>query len=787
MRSIIYFLYAVMVLAFFVTTAVVVCAAPSMAGEIRGSVKDVLENPLSGATLILKTSDNTTVINTQSDSDGNFTFVNIAPGSYAVWAGKSGFQKSSVVVTVVSGTNAAVMLTLASENALETSIIAERLIRARNSLSPTTGGSVFHFDQEDIKTLPEGANTTFNQVLLQAPGVVNDSFKQFHVRGDEGNVQYRLNGIMMPEGITTGFGPIFDTRFFNRLDLLTGALPAQFGFHTAAVVDIETKTYKQPEGLVEVYGGSHDTLKPSFELGGSKGNLTYYLNGSFLTDDLGIENPTANHSAIHDHTDQETGFGYFSYLLNSTTKLSLLLGTYDGSFQIPNQPGQIPIANYLSQLNITGFDSASVNNRQTEANRFEMVALQSSLGPNFDYQVAFVSRQNSAHFEPDTIGDMAFYGVASDIYRSSLTNALQGDGSYRMNDAHTARIGVYISDENIISNNTSLVFPVDANGNVTGTPYTIVDNNPKNGNILWGAYLQDEWRLTDSLTVNYGARYDRMQAFVTADQVSPRLAVVYKATPDTILHVAYARYFTPPQTELVSPSTIAVFANTPNEPEVTLNSPVLPERSHYFDIGAVQKVTPELNIGLDGFYKIVKDMLDEAQFGPALLFSDLNYAKGYIYGIELTGNYKSGNFGSYANFAYNICKAADLVSGQWSWSQAEVDYISNHWVYLDHDQIYTASIGISYDLSGTTCSVDATYGSGLRRGFAGTDKMPDNKQVNVGARRKFQAGIVGPMEMRLAVINVFDTVNAIRDEGGGVFAPQYGPRLATYAGISKIF
>ena len=39
---------------------------------------------------------------------------------------------------------------------------------------------------------------------------------------------------------------------------------------------------------------------------------------------------------------------------------------------------------------------------------------------------------------------------------------------------------------------------------------------------------------------------------MTADQLSPRLGLVYKATPDTTLHAAYARYFTPPPTELVS-------------------------------------------------------------------------------------------------------------------------------------------------------------------------------------------------------------------------------------------
>ena len=765
-------------------------AATGATDQIRGAIKDGLGRPLSDARLVLKSLDGTIIAGTKSAADGHFVFSRVAPpGTYAVLAEKPGFKESASIVMVEAGTIADTTLTMAAQEALETSVIADRLVRARNSLSPTTGGSVFHFDQDDIQNLPEGANTTFNQLLLQAPGVVNDSYKAFHIRGDEGNVQYRINGIMIPEGITTGFGPIFDTRFFNRVDLLTGGLPAQFGFHTAGVVDIETKSGEQG-GRVEVYGGSHNTVKPSFELGGSKGNMTYYLNGSFLSDNLGIENPTSKPNAIHDHTNQETGFGYVSWLLNSTTKLSLIFGSYDGFFQIPNVSGQTPDPfgqGFLSALGIKGYDSASVNNRQYETNRFGIAAMQSSIGPDFDYQVAFVSRLNTAHFAPDTIGDLAFYGVASDIYRSAISNALQADGSYRLNDTHTVRLGFFGQDENISSDNTSTVFPLDSSGNVNGPSYQIVDNNPKNGNILWGAYLQDEWKPIDKLTVNFGLRYDELHSFTKADQLSPRIGLVYKATPETTLHAAYARYFTPPQTESVSTKTIALFANTPNEPQVTQSSPVTPERSHYFDLGVMQKVTPEMNIGLDSYYKIVRNMTDEAQFGPALIFSDLSFDKAYIYGVELTGNYKSGNFGTYANFAYNICRATNIVAGQWSWPQDELTYMSNHWVYLDHDQIYTASAGISYNLSGTVLNADAGFGSGLRRGFANEQKMPNSVQVNLGAKRKFQLLDLGPFEARISVINVTDNINAIRDSGGGVFAPQYGPRIGFYAGISKIF
>src|SRR5579875_3372738 len=80
--------------------------------------------------------------------------------------------------------------------------VSARLDRARNALSPDTGTSQTVFDRKTIRQMPQGDNTPLNQVLLQAPGVVQDSFGQLHVRGDHANLQYRIDGIIIPESIS---------------------------------------------------------------------------------------------------------------------------------------------------------------------------------------------------------------------------------------------------------------------------------------------------------------------------------------------------------------------------------------------------------------------------------------------------------------------------------------------------------------------------------------------------------------------------------------------------------
>jgi hypothetical protein len=105
--------------------------------------------------------------------------------------------------------------------------------------------------------------------------------------------------------------------------------------------------------------------------------------------------------------------------------------------------------------------------------------------------------------------------------------------------------------------------------------------------------------------------------------------------------------------------TLALFNNTTNQPEVPYNNPALPERSHYFDVGVDQKVTPDLDIGFDTYYKIATDMRDDGQFGQAVVLTQFNWARGYSEGAEFKVKYHNGNFKAYANFSYNVTEATD--------------------------------------------------------------------------------------------------------------------------------
>ena len=84
-------------------------------------------------------------------------------------------------------------------------------------------------------------------------------------------------------------------------------------------------------------------------------------------------------------------------------------------------------------------------------------------------------------------------------------------------------------------------------------PFNVTDYNSKIGWNL-GGYIQDEWKITNNLTLNTGLRFDQLYQFVDANQFSPRIALVYKPFEDTSIHAGYARYFTPPMQAQATPT-----------------------------------------------------------------------------------------------------------------------------------------------------------------------------------------------------------------------------------------
>jgi outer membrane receptor for ferrienterochelin and colicins len=729
-----------------------------------------------------------------------------------------------------------------TKSASEVVVTAQRLDAARDTIQAQVGASTYTFSQQAIDLLPAGANTAMNQVLLQAPGVAQDSFGQIHVRGEHNGLQYRLDGVILPEGLSV-FSQVLNPRLAGSVELVTGALPAEFGLRTAGIIDITTKSGDFDNGgSISVYGGSHEDIEPSIEYGGSSGSLNYFVTGSYVQNDLGIESPDGSSNPIHDHNEHYSGMAYLEDNIDPSSRVSLILGTSDQQFQIPDLDGKQPTLGLVAN-GISAFPSQNLNENQTENSQYAVLSYLHTTD-RLTAQFSVFGRYSTLNFTPDSLGDLLYNGISQVADKTDTAGGIQVEGSYTLNDAHTLRVGGVVEIDRAVSDTTSQVLLINSTTGAelsatapfaaapNGQPFTVVDDEAKTAE-TYTFYVQDEWKLAQNLTLNYGARFDQFDGFADQNQVSPRVNLVWLPFSSTTVHIGYAKYFTPPPFELVAQESVQKFIEPiPGHPNITsTGSPVVAacgalvattacplvsedttptaERANYFDVGAEQKVGSHLTLTVDSYLKLSNHLIDEGQFGAPIILTPFNYAKGRQYGVEFTASYAQGPFSAYYNVAYSVAQGEDWISSQFEFPQAQLDFVANHYIYLDHDERVAMSGGASYLWEGTRFGGDLIFGTGLRQDGnidtpSGTETEPDGSvltaipnglpvqeyvQVNLDVSHKFADPLGGgPLDVRFDITNAFDEVYQIRTGSGvGVFAPQFGPRRGFFFGVTKNF
>ena len=705
-----------------------------------------------------------------------------------------------------------------SEDQTETVVVtAKKLDEARSGIQTQLGASTYTIDEAAIAAMPGGDNNGFNQVLLQMPGVVQDQYGQLHIRAEHNALQYRLDGVVLPEGISV-FSQTLDPRLAGSVKLITGALPAEYGLVTGGIVDVQTKTgLFDSGGQISFYGGDHSDMQPSAGYGGSTGNWNYFVEGDYLQNRLGIDSPDGSSNPHHDYTSQYHAFGYAENILDSHSRIAMTIGSSHDNFEIPDVS---PTVLGLTPSDPTPFTvgtpgapanaaySEFLNDRQAEITHFGSISYLRSEGA-FDMEISAFSRFSSLAFSPDqNLGDLAFTGISQNAYKRDIGYGLQSDNAWRALPDHTIRFGFLAQKDDLESITSAQTLPATCTGSGTvaspnsctqssNTPY-IVDDNGKKTSQSFSAYVQDEWQIVSWLTANYGVRYDRYTAFSEGNQVSPRLNFVVTPLDGTTLHAGYARYFSPPPFELIASESVSKFANSTGTPAVTADNTPIAERADYFDTGAQQKLNnvifgdDDVTLGVDSFLKMSHDLIDEGQFGAPIILTPFNYKRGLQYGMDLDATYDTGPFSAYANFNLQHAMGKDIVTSQFNFGADELAYIQDHYIHLDHEQAATASAGVSYLWEGTRFSLDGIYGSGLRE--AAANGVPNGAhlagyvQANFGAMHTFDLPTVGEVQFRVDVINITDTAYEIRSGTGvGVGAPSWGERRSVYFGITKPF
>ncbi|HVN27381.1 MAG TPA: TonB-dependent receptor, partial [Candidatus Binataceae bacterium] len=301
--------------------------------------------------------------------------------------------------------------------------------------------------------------------------------------------------------------------------------------------------------------------------------------------------------------------------------------------------------------------------------------------------------------------------------------------------------------------------------------------------LVYGVYLEDTRELTDQLSVNLGARWDRVTGFTVDSQFSPTINFEYRPRADTTIHAGFARNFQIPNFQNVSSGLARQFAGTTGAANTSPGGVLSPyaETDYTWDVGFTHQFTPHLSFAQDNYFRIDRHYLDEGQFGFVPIDAPFNYVRGYGGGTENSLTWNTEDFSARLNVFVAREEDRGIASGQYNFPPDETAYIDKHYIVLDHTPLVGASGGIAYRWGAYQFTLDGLFSSGLRGGFANQTQLPKVWQFDLSGARDLMLPGIGKLTNRIILENIFDRTNLIRPSSGiGVFQAAYGPRITVF-------
>ena len=624
-------------------------------------------------------------------------------------------------------------------------VTGQRLDAARAMVEPALGASTYTLTNDAIENRPGGETRNLGSILLQVPGVRADGQGRLVVRGAPGGVQYRLNNVILPDGVAD-FGENLSARLADRTELITGALPAQYGLAAGGVINVTTKNglYQDGGGQAELYGGSHGTIEPAFEFATARGGTSLFASGSGRRSNIGLLGPDPSSDPLHDSSQELEGFAFLDHVIDDRSRVSLILGTSNERLQVPG----LPVAGAVA--------AAARHGDQRSANHYAIITYQRTTGQlTLQASLSGLLSQNSVL--PDEIRSIAIDGIARSRRQHRDSLGTQTGLAYEVGESHILRAGVIASADR------------ERRTDKLATLTTLNTDLAANRRLTVSAYVQDEWKLAPHLTANIGLRLDRVSGLSNPTQVGPRLSLVWAGPAGLTFHAGYARYF-------VAPS---------------LGEARIGERDDYFSVGALRK-TADFTIGIDSYIRFSRNLFDERQWVYGPIGDSFAYRRARSQGIELLATYADGPVTAWANLAVARSVGRGISMGQSLFDAAQLAEVTRRSVRTDLDQAVTASAGASRRFGPLLLSTDLLYGSGSPRTSRGGSingaRLPAHLTMDLAAVYHLKLIDAGATDLRLDVKNATDHHYPLRDGTGlAAGAPQWATGRGIFVGIEQGF
>ncbi len=698
--------------------------APAPELTIRGSVQnqDLRRVPL--ALVQVKDQEGQLIAEQAANDAGEFTVTVPAEGTYSVSAVHETYRSEYVILRVGKEKPAPLRLTLS-----QTLEVALEVVAPLPPIQYKASSETYSLSRKDIEAIPRGNNIDLNDLLATVPSAVQQPLKQTSIRQDHANIQFRIDGVPIPDTVTSTFADIITPRAWERADIILGGMEAQYGNRTALLVDITSKSGTKPGfGSVQLFGGSNETINPSFEYGGTIGQkFRYYVLNSYTSTSRGIEPPTLGHSVFHDHNERNQSYLRGDYQHDNRNNFTWLFLNSAAKYEIPTRPGLAPDATVLALLQgqdprFTPVASQSINQFQKENNQYGHMVWRRDVNANNFFSLAGYGRQTRATFKTDPFNGLVYtldpeepFSTA-DQDRLAYSLGVRLDYTYLHSSEHLVKTGFQIDRTQAVTKTQTYAFTRNpATALPEGGVLTVTARNQNIG-YRQEFWLQDQWTPDERWTFNLGVRADFIQYQLSEAQVSPRLGVTYKADKANVFHAFYGMMFQPPNLEQIGFANLGLTGTTA-QPEDPRDPPTRAERSHYFEVGSYHDLNRWATLEIAGYYKLIHFAQDAGQFGTTPQLNYFSFSRGWQRGID--GALKlqlSDDLSARGNVAWGECKGYGLASGNYLLEQKEINDINSRGgIFCDHSQRMTSSAVVAYRFfRETTLSGQMLYGSGLR-------------------------------------------------------------------------
>jgi len=694
-------------------------------GAVSGVVVNTANNPVSGATVVLKAEDSA-AMTTRTDPAGHFSFPRVAFDTYAVTVTADGYDPQTNYVTVSTGNVITVSFHLGPKTIGTVRVTGTSTVSGQ----PVSVGVI---SQRTIDTLPD--NQSLAKVVETVPGIVPFSYNEPVSRGFHG-VTYEIDGVPTPQTTGSYFSEIIDPRDINALEVFTGSMPAEFGGQRqGAVVDVSTRRATDISGgdfgTVSLSGGSYGTAGASFNQSVGSGDFRAFFGGNFLRTGFGLDPPTP--VPQNDNSNQNDGFARLIFSPGSRSTLAFDYATQYAAFQIPintdkNDPND---ANW----SIPGTDDV-----QKEYVRFTNLTFNelSKDGQGY-FEISPWYSSGKIQYLNDPAADLQGASQSS-IYQNRQGNFLGlATAFFRSDDRNSFKTGLQMDVENAASQFTTLY--IDPVTQLLAPPF--YDNYAQRGS-NFGLYAQDKWQVTPILSVNGGLRYDHSTGFTSGHQISPRIEANLQADSKDILHFWYGRLYAAPQLEDVRRSAVILGGGS------TTQLPVYdlkPETDSIYEGGLEHTFSPLTSGYVTLWSRNVVNVLDTTQIGGTPLFTEFNSAYGQAQGVEVSVRGRAPETGNnyFVSFGESLSQAYGISGGTFLFSPAALQG-ANSWAVEDHDQTVTINTAYTWNLrpSGRYATFQALYGTGFPVQFEnGAGRLPVHWELNVDYGQPASKGMVG--------------------------------------------